>query len=166
MNEVRHPAQQYKELRAVLTEKGDQHFTSFIRVSSALHRYWSKELKANELQVLMFIVGRTLSYKKRAETIAFRHFTEGVTQFGKEVCAPCGLGTSTVRAALKSLAERGFIQIHAFFQGNVESLWRIYEVNVEQILEIVPMKSRTAQHEEDTKLVRSTPYQNSTPPPY
>lgn len=160
MQVVRHLQQQYKELRAALTEKDEQHFTSFIHVSSVMHRYWSKEFSASEMQVLMFVIGRTLTFKKRAETIAFRHFLEGLEQGGEEVCGPCGLKEKAIRAALKSLAGRGYLRIHAFFQGNVESLWRIYEVDVDRILEISPMKSSRNQRESGTNyplLPKGTP---------
>ena len=161
---VKHEQKQYKELKGELTKPEEDHFSTFVHVSSAIHRYWSDVFSVSELQVLMFIVGRTLSFSKRAETIAFRHFLEGVEQGGRMVCAPCGLKEKAVRAALKTLVGRGYVRIHAFFQGNVESLWRIYEVNSAKLLELSSMSLGKSSAQTGKKQATRPLLSKGTPP--
>lgn len=130
-----HLESEYEQVRKDLTKKDDIYFSQFIEVSCALYRSWSKSLSITEYQVLGFLVGRTLSFKKKAETIAFRHFIEGVQHEGATICSGCGLKEKAIRAAIKGLAGKGYVEIHTFNDGNIEKLWRIYEVKVDKILE-------------------------------
>lgn len=164
MQVLKHEQREYRELKGRLTKPDKEHFTTFTYVSAAIHRYWSDVFTASELQVLMFIVGRTLSFSKKAETIAFRHFLEGVEQDGRPVCASCGLKEKAVRAALKSLVTRGYVHIHAFFEGNVESLWRIYEVDLDKLLELSSMALDKSSTQNSKNRARRPLLSKGTPP--
>lgn len=130
MQTIRHEAVAYLETKARLTEKCEEHHKEYLRVSAMLQRYWLDHFTVSEMLVLTFIVGRTLAFRKKAEAVAFRHFLEGVKQGEGRACAGCGLTENTVRKTIKQLQEREIILIHTFHRGKVESLWRIYELNL------------------------------------
>lgn len=70
-----------------------------------------QELTPNEYRLFQFIQARTLRYGKEAERIPLRHFTEGVvTRDGRRIISGVGLSICTVRKALSSLIEKGFIR--------------------------------------------------------
>lgn len=130
MRTIRHEAVAYPEVKAGLTQKTEEHYKDYLRTSTLLQRFWLDHFTVSEMLVLTFIVGRTLAFRKRAEAVAFRHFLEGVKQGEGRACAGCGLTENTIRKTIKRLQEREIVLIHTFHRGNVEHLWRIYELNL------------------------------------
>lgn len=131
---IPHPVMTYAAVRKELTRKDDIHFADYIKLSVHLSRFSSEILTAAELQIVLFIMGRSLVWKKKAENIAFRHFLEGVFNGDIMVSAPCGLSKNTIRAAIQSLNDKGFLDQHAFIDKRHEEKWRFYELNVAKIL--------------------------------
>lgn len=76
--------------------------------------YWAPRLGEAELKVLLYIVRRTLGFKKEADAISLKQFIGGiVTHDGRVLDAGCGVkGRANVVRALKSLAEMGLIRSH------------------------------------------------------
>jgi hypothetical protein len=70
-------------------------------------------LGGSELKVLLYIIRRTLGFKKTCDAISFTQFEDGIkTKDGKILDLGCGLSRETISSALQSLEERGCIESH------------------------------------------------------
>lgn len=127
---VSHSESDYSRIKAQMTRATDDYVGSYLQVSSVIGKFWADFLSTPEMQVLNFIVCRTLLFRKKAEAVSPRHFLEGI----EGVCGPCGVSKNTLRKAIGTLSERGFITVHAFTSGQAEWVWRVYEVNPEAII--------------------------------
>jgi len=71
---------------------------------------YQSNFTAFEVIVLRFVKSRTLRWGKEAERIPFRHFTDGVvTDDGARICSGLPMSPSTIRKALYSLIDKGWI---------------------------------------------------------
>lgn len=132
---MEHETRAYESVKRALVAKEDSFFDDYVVCSSVLDKFWSSFLTYSELLVLRFIVGRTLLYRKRAESIGVSQFISGVA--GREsgmVCHGVSLSENTVRRAIRALHEKGYVTIHCFKEGNVECHARVYEVNTQRIV--------------------------------
>lgn len=136
----------YRSVRAELTRKSDDFFHQYIMVSSILVKHWTKFLSTPELLVMQFVLGRTLLFRKRAESISKSQMATGIPG----VCGPCGLSRNTIDKAVSALSERNYLILHAFKQDGREQNSRIYELNIARLLaehdieEVGNMASRLA----------------------
>jgi len=73
---------------------------------------WVHVLSHAELLALLYVVRRTLGFKKDADSISYTQFLHGiVTREGKVLDRGCGIKSrSTLAAALRRLEERGLIR--------------------------------------------------------
>jgi len=73
---------------------------------------WVHVLSHAELLALLYVVRRTLGFKKDADSISYTQFLHGiVTREGKVLDRGCGIRSrSTLAAALRRLEERGLIR--------------------------------------------------------
>jgi hypothetical protein len=108
--------------RQALTQKDDLHFVGWIEVNSVLGKFWTERLSSSEYLVLLFILNRTLMFRKKAEVITKKHFLNGIESGRGVTCGGCGVGEATLTKALNSLCEQDFIHIHCFIEGHVESV--------------------------------------------
>lgn len=136
MRVITYPKSKFQDILSELTKRNDLYFLEFVQVSSVITRFGAEFLTLSELATLNFLVGRTLAFRKKAELISREHFTKGVeSSTGTRICSGVGVANSTLRIALEGLAEKGIISIHAFLDGKVETIPRVYEVNSAKILE-------------------------------
>jgi DNA-binding transcriptional regulator YhcF (GntR family) len=69
------------------------------------------ELSGAELKVLLYIIRRTIGFKKSTDAISFTQFEDGIkTHEGKVLDKGCGLNRETISNALKSLEARHCIK--------------------------------------------------------
>lgn len=69
------------------------------------------ELSGAELKVLLYIIRRTIGFKKSTDAISFSQFEDGIkTHEGKVLDKGCGLNRETISKALKSLESRHCIK--------------------------------------------------------
>lgn len=132
---VIHAHKDYWEIKKELTKRNDEFFAQWVEFSSVLVKHWYSHFTVVEFQVLTFIAGRTLLFRKKAEAITRAQFYEGVRSgAGDPICSGCGVGETTLRRALKSLEDRGYIHVHAFSDGVSEQVSRIYEILPQRLL--------------------------------
>ena len=76
-------------------------------------------LSGAETKVLLYIIRRTLGFKKTTDAISLTQFEKGiVTHDGKVLDEGCGLNRETISKALKSLESRGCITSQKRLIGN------------------------------------------------
>lgn len=130
MSTVYHLHSDYEQVRQKLTKRSDEIFHQYLAVSAVLTKHWSEKLTPSEFQILIFVLGRTMLYRKRAEVISKSHLLNGIPG----VCSPCGASQNTIDKAVSGLSDKDYLVLHAFREGSRESTSRIYELNVERIL--------------------------------
>lgn len=156
---ISYNANEYNKQRASLVKKDPDMYIEFVRVSRCIARYWTAHLSGSALKTVLFLVGRTLSFGKRAEVIPRAAFVNGIV----DVCEGSGVSQRTLDAVMKELQEHNLVNVHAFAKGNVESLHRIYEINVEAFFEKVPEAMlRTWKKAENT--AKQPPAKSALPP--
>ncbi|ALT58027.1 hypothetical protein FDG94_gp034 [Pseudomonas phage SM1] len=135
MKVTAHEARRYAEVVADLTRRDDLYFSEYVEVTSVLARFWPEFLTMAELATLTFILGRTLMFRKKAESISKAHFLNGVIAAdGTRVCSGVGVSHNTLRTALEGLVDKGIVDIHAFLDGKTETISRVYEVKTAKIV--------------------------------
>lgn len=72
---------------------------------------WLTRLSGNELKVLLYIVRRTLGFRKDCDAISFNQFARGIkTKDGRQLDSGCGVGNRTrISEALKALVSYGLV---------------------------------------------------------
>ena len=95
---------------------------------------WSIFLGSNSTLVLLFIVDRTLRFKKIREQIPNRHFIDGVISADGEVIhAGIPMGTTSVRKSVAGLRDAGLIDyITPIVNGH--NTGSVYTINTNAIL--------------------------------
>lgn len=86
---------------------------TYFDVLRSINSYWIHELSSKEFIVLVFIVERTIRYKKYSENIPMSIFLNGVFErkSGKCLHAPLPISRTSIKSAYNSLFERGLISI-------------------------------------------------------
>jgi hypothetical protein len=68
------------------------------------------QLSKSELRVLLYIIRRTLGFKKHADTISLKQMTDGITtRDGAVLDRGTGLSKASAARGVKRLLERGII---------------------------------------------------------
>lgn len=97
------------------------------QVPDELFDYWLPRLSDAELKVILYIVRRTLGFRKRVDGIGPRQFLAGVTTAaGRVLDDGCGLSERHMYAALASLKDKGLVAIERrrhHHYGNIASLY-------------------------------------------
>jgi hypothetical protein len=92
------------------------------------------ELSEAELKVLLYIMRRTFGFKKWADKISYDQFLNGITtQAGKQLDRGAGVSASSLKTALKSLVDRGYIFKHSSQTEQGVNKTNIYELNFDGI---------------------------------
>lgn len=129
-----------QEFAAVSRQKKAQHdrYASLCwRVVGALTACWMRELGAQKLAIMMFVVNRTLYYRKEAEQIWGTHWQDGVVDgSGNSVCDGLGITEKTFRKHLNELIEQDFLTAWACKDGsNGENVGRLFAINCKKVLQ-------------------------------
>jgi hypothetical protein len=73
---------------------------------------WLPQLSGGELKVLLYIVRRTLGFKKDADTISLSQICSGITtKDGRVLDQGTGLSRNTAIQAIKGLTEKGLVRV-------------------------------------------------------
>ncbi|MBN1429062.1 MAG: replication protein, partial [Anaerolineae bacterium] len=73
---------------------------------------WLPQLSGSELKVLLYIVRRTMGFKKDADTISISQICSGIrTRDGRVLDQGTGLSRNTVIQAIKGLTEKGLVRV-------------------------------------------------------
>ncbi|MBN1312867.1 MAG: hypothetical protein JXB30_15745 [Anaerolineae bacterium] len=73
---------------------------------------WLPQLSGSELKVLLYIVRRTLGFKKDADTISISQICNGITtRDGRVLDQGTGLSRNTAIQAIKGLTEKGLVRV-------------------------------------------------------
>lgn len=130
-------------------------------VPDELFDYWLPRLSDAELFVLLYVIRRTLGFRKNADTISVRQFLEGVhTRDGQVLDEGCGIRTRRyLYLALNGLQGKGLIaserRIHAV-RGNLSSRYRlVFEGDAPLVLKVDP-RSLPDHDEGETRVMRTT----------
>jgi DNA-binding transcriptional ArsR family regulator len=85
----------------------------YVTAIRAVSCHWVSFLGGAEIKILLFIIERTFRWSKDAERISAKHFTEGMKRKEDGYCIHEGtaLSHNTVRAALRSLQEKGLVSV-------------------------------------------------------
>lgn len=141
-HQVNHLPRSRRRVIANLTSLDDSHMGDFVLCSVAIAKQGGGLLGPSAMSVMMFILGRTLAFRKKAEVITTQQFEKGVVgKDGVSISSGCGVSTSTTRRALKELSEVGFIRIHTFSDGHKEQHARAYEVLTDAIKATADLES-------------------------
>lgn len=82
-------------------------------VPDELFDVWLKHLSESELKVLLYIVRRTLGFRKDADSISYDQFLHGITtKEGRVLDEGCLTHRTTLKRALDGLEEKGLIRAH------------------------------------------------------
>lgn len=83
---------------------------NYTQVPDLLFDYWLPELSHAELKVLLYIIRRTLGFKKDADNISLKQMVKGITtRDGRVLDRGTGLSEKSVTVAVKSLEEKKLI---------------------------------------------------------
>lgn len=126
----KHECAHYKKIMAELTVRRRSYSRMYSNLSGLLIRWGTTHFTQNEMQVLFFILGRTLLFGKCAEKILRQHFIDGVTnEDGLLIAAGLSIRVATLKAVLKSFADKGYVNVHSFERNGIENVPRVYEIN-------------------------------------
>ena len=128
--------QEYQRVETIARPDNIDLCKEALRTYQAIFTFWNKELGADKISILGFVINRTLRYGKYAEKIPFSAFMEGVqTEEHGMLCAPVGVSHNTFRRILREL-----INDHFLFElfpkrtpGKKDVAVRYFEINFKKI---------------------------------
>lgn len=99
------------------------------------------ELAGTELKVLLYIIRRTLGFKKTSDGISLSQFTDGIkTKDGKILDKGCGIKKrSTVSKALRELLKKGCIESEKGKTDLGDDAVTVYRVRFKGVVPIQPL---------------------------
>ncbi len=106
-----------KKISTVIAERSLERFKGFARPNTTptpddLFDRFLAELSGAELKVILYIIRRTLGFKKDSDQISLSQICTGIrTKAGKQLDRGTGLSLSTAKLAVKSLERRGLIEV-------------------------------------------------------
>lgn len=117
-------------------EQQDRYAGICWQVIGALTSCWMKELGGQKLSIMMFLVNRTLYYRKAAERIYSIQFEKGITDSkGNSVCDGLQMGGQAFRKHLNELIEQDFVDVYCELnEKSHENTARLYEINFKKLL--------------------------------
>lgn len=102
-------------------------------------------LKEGELKCMLYIIRRTLGFKKIADTISLTQFEKGITtRDGKVLDHGCGLGSRpTIIRSLNSLVKRGFVEKESGKDPAGDAMTSLYRIHFRSktIQGVVPIQN-------------------------
>lgn len=133
----------------------------YFRALHAITRRWLAKLSGNELNVLLFIVGRTLRFGKESERIPMRHFLQGVDSQDQAIACGTGLSKNTVLKCIRALQEAGLITVKLIEAGYAD----IRHVTLNTALLVgTDMPLNLSKREKHTRSAHDHPGANFAPP--
>jgi hypothetical protein len=100
------------------------------QVPDDLFDYWLARLGDAELRVLLYIIRRTLGFRRQADDIALNHFIHGlVSRDGRTLDEGCGVTSEkAIYSAIRKLKEYGLIASEQRRSDERGHLWTRYSV--------------------------------------
>jgi len=124
----------YARMRRWKETAHDEYYGVYNDVMRAVHDDYFLKLQLSPLKVFLFILGRTLRYKKVAQTIFMAQFMEGVHNAEQEQTTQgTGLSMTTVRSSLDALAKMGVVDVYRCAQES-KGAPTLYEINCKALL--------------------------------
>ena len=123
---------------AILQDRGLERFKGFASHNTTptpddLFDRFLAVLTGGELKVLLYIVRRTFGFKKRADTISLSQLAEGIkNKNGKQLDRGTGLALMAVKAAVKSLEQRGLITVSRAKEENGYNYVNAYSLRFQE----------------------------------
>src|SRR5438067_1649473 len=91
------------------------------------------ELSGGELKVLLYIIRRTLGFKKETDAISLSQLTSGIkTRAGKHLDHGTGLSLSAVKVAVRSLERRGLITVKRIKEASGYNFVNVYSLRFQE----------------------------------
>lgn len=130
------------EFKRVSREKeaiNEINYSKFSVLAGVIAQYWLTKIEPQKLTVLMFVMGRTLQFKKEAAQIYNFQFQKGVKRKEDDgiICVGTGLSHNTVRKHLSALVEDDFINAYRLVRNGVEGDAKLFEININKFFEPV-----------------------------
>jgi len=86
-------------------------------------------LSGAEVKIMLYLFRKTLGYQKRQDRLSLKQIAEGTRRRGGEaIDLGTGLSRSTVTVALKSLVEKGLVEIERSLAEAGDSDMNVYSV--------------------------------------
>jgi len=105
------------------------------QVPDEIFDYWLSRLSDAELKVLLYIVRRTLGFKKQADAIKPAQFLAGVRgRAGDQLDDGCGVSEKHLYRAINGLREKGLIAVQRRVSERVGNLASLYTLVFENDL--------------------------------
>jgi hypothetical protein len=94
------------------------------------------ELGSQKVSILLFLINRTLYYRKAAEQIWTKQWLEGIVdKHGNRVCSGIGMSDNTYRKHLNELIESDFVHAYRVVDDSgAEFVGRLYEINFTKLV--------------------------------
>ncbi len=90
-------------------------------------------LSGAELKVILYIVRRTLGFKKSTDRISLTQICDGIkTKAGKQLDRGTGLSLSTAKLAVKELEKRGLISVERVQEESGYNLVNVYRLRFQE----------------------------------
>lgn len=128
-----------KDYRALVRDKNrtypEEYAGLHMAVTESLYSRHLGTLKTSEVYFLGYLANRTTRYGKLAQDIATPTFNKALysEKTGEQIAAPIGLARSTREIVIKSLEEKGFINVYRC-SNTLAFLAPLYEIRCETIL--------------------------------
>ena len=104
----------------------DPHFT---QIPDIVLDVYMSALSCAELRVLLYIARHTYGFKKKSDSISLRQMVDGVQKRdGTWQDYGTGLSRKSVREAVKSLEEKGLIQVDRVQTADGDSAVNVYTI--------------------------------------
>lgn len=98
----------------------------------AINRVLRSTMTRSDMDLLLFIIDRTIGYSKCKEVIPIRHFEDGIESSGLIIQCPLGMDKKTRNNSMKYLMELGYVSINkvSFEYGEKNE----FEINFNKML--------------------------------
>ena len=119
------------------TEQKDRYAVICWDVIGALTANWMTELGSQKTAIMLFLVNRTLYYRKEAQQVWHYQWYDGVVdRKGNKVCDGLGMSERTLRKHLNELIEADFVDAFCSTDSDngSETTARLFAINFKKLL--------------------------------
>ncbi len=120
-----------------------------------INRAWMKYLSPSEFMLVLFILDRTLGWRKESEVITRRHMLKGVLSNGTAYHHGTSLGASTIDTTLNRLVEKEVIERRTLMRGTTRYV--LLSINFEWEPSELPRRLKSARKKRSRRLYNLTP---------
>lgn len=149
------PNADYDRMRRAKEKSHDDYYGLYMDVMRAIHDTYFDQLQPSQLNVLLFILGRTLRYNKVAQSIFMPQFLGGVRNADQVVISRgTGLSESTVRSSIQAVAKMDLIEVHRCAVER-KGAATLYEINCKTILGYMVFDGKTSMPIRELQSIRA-----------